>query len=64
MGDAFHQAAVSGEHVGVMINDLVFVTIELRRQGLFGNRHTDCIGQTLPKRSGRGFDTGCVTVLR
>ena len=64
MGDTFHQAAVSCKHIGVMIDDIMSVTIELRREGFFRNRHANCIGQTLTQRSGSGFYTGCVTELR
>ena len=64
MGNAFHQAAVPGKYIGIMINDLMFVTIELRRQGFFRNRHANCIGQALTQRSGGGFYTRCVTILR
>ena len=56
--DAFHQAAVAGEHVSAMVDDRVSGPIEVRRQKRFGERHADGVGETLPERSGRRLDAG------
>ncbi len=53
--DAFHQAAVADEHVGVMVDDGVIGAIEVRGQHLLRQREADRVGQTLPQRTGGGF---------
>ena len=40
VGDAFHQAAVAQEDIGVVIDDLVAVAVELAGQHLLG--HAPC----------------------
>ena len=55
LADAFHQVAVGGEHIGVVIDD---VAAELGREMAFGNRHADRIGEPLAERTGRGLDAG------
>ncbi len=64
MGNAFHQAAVTGKHVGVVIDNVVTIAIELGRQALLSQRHADTIGQTLTERASGGFNTGGVAQLR
>ena len=44
VADAFHQAAVAEEHVGVVVDDGVAGAVELLRQQLLGQRHADGIG--------------------
>ena len=61
LGDAFHQAAITGQHVSVVT---LQVSAKLSRELLFGNSHADSIANALPKRSGRGFNPGCVTIFR
>ena len=60
LADAFHQVAVGGEHVGVVIDD---VAAEERRQVAFGDRHADRIGEPLAERPGGGLDAGRVAVF-
>ena len=60
MADAFHQAAIAGEHVGMVIDDIV---AKFGGQLLLGQRHADRGGNALPQRSGRHFDALGVTIL-
>jgi hypothetical protein len=62
--DAFHQAAVAEEHVGVVIDDLVAGLVELGGQHLFGQREADGVGDALAERAGGGFDAGRVAEFR
>ena len=64
MGDAFHHAAVAEEHVGVVVDNLVTFTVELRSQHLLGDRHAHGIGNALPQRAGGGFNARGVAVFR
>ena len=61
--DAFHQAAVAGEHPGVVIDDVVLVGVVAGGQQFFGQRHADAIGQALPQRAGGGFHARRVLAL-
>ena len=63
MGDAFHQATVSQEHIGEMVHHLVPWPIELGGQYLLTERHTNSIGNTLTQRTGGGFYSRCITVF-
>ena len=63
VGDAFHQAAVAQERIGVVVHNVVARAVELRRRSL-GQRETNGVGNALPQRAGRGFNTRCVTVFR
>ena len=54
--DAFHQAAVAEEHVGVVVDDVVAGPVELRGEQLLGERHADRVGEALAERAGGGFD--------
>ena len=58
VADAFHQAAVAHEDVGVVVDDRVAFAVELLGQQLFSQRHADRIGQALAERAGGGFDAG------
>ncbi len=53
VADAFHQAAVAGDHIGAMVDQR---GAEPCRQQAFGERHADGIAETLAKRPGRRFD--------
>ena len=64
MRNALHQTAVAGERVGVVVDDIVSGTVELRRQRTLGQRHADRVGQTLAERPGRRLDTRRQSVLR
>ena len=58
LADAFHQIAVGGEHIGVVIDELV---AELRGQMPLGDRHADRVGEALAERAGGGLDARRVT---
>jgi len=62
--DAFHQAAVTQENIGVVIDDLVTGTVELPGQGSFGQGHAHRVGDTLSQRTRGGFDSRSVTIFR
>ncbi|MCY1354613.1 hypothetical protein D9M69_409980 [compost metagenome] len=64
MGNAFHHAAIAEEHVGVVVDDVVAITVELRSQGLFGDGEADGVGEALTQRAGGGFHAGGVAVFR
>ena len=64
VGDAFHQATIPHEGVGVMVDDLVPGAIELGGQGLFRQRHAHRIGDALSERAGGGFHAGRIAQLR
>ena len=64
MGEALHQATVTEEYVGVMIDDLVIVAIELRGEHLFRERHADGVGKALPERPRGRLDADVEVALR
>ncbi len=55
VADAFHQAAVAQEDVGVVVDDDVAVAVELGRQQLLGQRHAHGVGEALAERAGGGL---------
>ena len=60
LADAFHQAAIAGDHVGVVIDQ----SLPKRGRELpLGERHADRIGDALAERPGRRLDAGRVAVL-
>ncbi len=61
--DAFHQAAVAEEDIGVVIDDLVAGAVEVGGQQLFGQRHAHRVGDALAERAGGGLDAGRVAVF-
>ena len=61
--DAFHQATVADEHVGVMIDDVVTGAVEFGGEQRFSERHPDCIRESLSQRPGSCLDAGCQTAL-
>src|SRR5690554_6814241 len=63
MRDALHQAAVTGKAVSVVIDDIEAGTVELCREGFFGDSHAHGVAQTLAQRTGSGFDTRCVAIF-
>ncbi len=62
--DAFHEAAVAGERVGVVIDNRESFAIELGRQTRFRHRHADRGCDALPQRAGRGFHAVRMAELR
>ena len=61
LADAFHQAAVTGQHIGVVVHERV---AELRIHDALGERHADGVGKALAERPGRGLDALCEAVFR
>src|SRR5690606_8973168 len=61
--DTLHQAAIAEKCVAVMVDDSVAVTVELRGENFFRQRHADGIGEALTERTGGGLDTRRVAVL-
>lgn len=55
MGDAFHHAAITQEHIGVVIDDVVAGAVELRAQNFFSQREADSVGQALTQGTGSGL---------
>ena len=60
VADPLHQAAVAGDHPGVVVDDLA---PEARREALLGDRHADRVGEPLAERPGRRLDALGVAVL-
>jgi hypothetical protein len=56
VADAFHQATIAHEHIGVVVDDGVAGLIELCGQQFFGQRHAHCVGDALTQRAGGGFN--------
>jgi hypothetical protein len=61
VADAFHQAAVAGDHPGAVVDD---VMAEAAGQMGLGHRHADGRGQALAQRAGGGLDAGRVVDFR
>jgi len=64
VGNAFHHAAITQEHVGVVIDDVVARTVELRAQDFFSQCETYGVGQALAQGTGGGLDAWGVAELR
>ena len=64
MGDAFHQAAIAEENVGVVVNNGVLIGVELGSQRALGNRHAHTVGDALTQRAGGGFHARRIAVFR
>ena len=61
LADAFHEAAVADDRIGVVI---LQVGTEFVSQLAFGNRHADGIGNALAERAGGGLDAGGMAIFR
>ena len=64
MGDAFHQATVTHEHPGAVINDVVTILIETVGKDLLSQRKTHRIRETLTQWTGRRFNAVSNKILR
>ena len=60
LADALHQAAVAGEAIGEMIDEIV--AIAAIEQPL-GERHADGVAETLAERPGGRLDAGGVAIF-
>ena len=58
--NAFHQAAVAGQHIGVVVDEVV---AEGGVQDALGERHADAVGEALAERAGGRLDAGGVAVF-
>jgi len=63
MGNTLHQAAISGERVGIMVNYGVFGLIELCRKNLLRQRHTHGVAEALAQGPRGGLNTGRIAML-
>ena len=61
LADAFHQAAVAADDIGVMVHQ---VRAEAGSHAALRQGHADRIGEALAERAGRGLDPGGEAVLR
>src|SRR3546814_2317820 len=61
VADAFHEAAVADDAIGVVIDQIV---AEAGVQQTLGERHADGVGEALAERAGGGLDAGGVAVFR
>ena len=61
VADALHQAAVAGDHIGPVIDQIV---AEAGVQQALGQRHADRVGDALAQRPGRGLDAGRMAIFR
>ncbi|MCY1235440.1 hypothetical protein D9M72_480560 [compost metagenome] len=53
--NAFHQAAIAQENVGVVVDDIETGAVEFFAQQAFGQRHADRVGDALAERAGGGL---------
>ena len=60
-GDAFHQAAVAGDDVGVVVAQICAIFFA---KPSLGDRHADAVGEALAQRTRRRLDAGRVAALR
>ena len=61
LADAFHQAAVAADDIGVVVDEVV---AELGVHDAFGQRHADAVGDALAERTGGGLDARREAVFR
>ena len=61
MAQAFHQAAIAGDHIGIMINEIV---AEAGVQQALRQCHPDRRRDALPQRAGCRLDTCRMSVFR
>lgn len=55
--DTLHQAAVAGEHVGVVVEQREVVLVEGGAEVGLGDGEADGVGEALAERAGRDLDT-------
>jgi hypothetical protein len=61
--DAFHEAAVAEEDVGVVVDDAVAGLVEARGEQALGEREAHGVGEALAERAGGGLHAGRVAHL-
>ena len=62
--NAFHQAAIAEEYIGVVVNNFVVGLVEFGCQQLFRHCHADGVGDALTEWAGSGFNARRVAVFR
>jgi hypothetical protein len=62
-GNTLHSAAITEEHVDVVVDQLVAGLVEDGGGVLLSNGKTNGVGETLTERASRDFDTGGVVGL-
>jgi hypothetical protein len=55
--NAFHEIAIASEHISEVVDDIESRAVEFGRKHPLGGRHANSIGEALPQRAGRGFDS-------
>ena len=63
MTDAFHQATITNEAPGTVIDNLMTLLVKSSGHELFGYGHTHRIGKALTKGPCGGFNARGITVL-
>ncbi len=61
LGNAFHQAAVAGQHIGLVIDEVI---AEAGGQVALGNGKAHGIGKALAQGPGGGFNAGGMAIFR
>ncbi len=64
MGNTFHQAAITQECIGIVIDDLVVFAVKLRCQRFLSNRKTYRVSDALTQRASSGFNTRRIAIFR
>lgn len=62
-GDTLHGAAITEEHVGVVVDELIAGLVEDASGVSLGNGQTNGVGETLAKRTSGDLNTGGVVSL-
>src|SRR5579863_4499400 len=62
--NSLHHVAIAANCVHLEIKHLKIRPVEMLRQPVAGNRHSDAIADTLTQRPGSGFDAGSPAILR
>ena len=58
--NAFHQAAVAGQHIGVVVDQVI---AEGGVHDALGERHADAVGEALAERPGGRLDAGGMAIF-
>ena len=58
MADAFHEATVTQEAVGIVVNNIKARTVKFGREHFFSQSHTHRVTDTLSQRTRSGFHAG------
>ena len=64
VGNTLHETAIPHKRIGVMVDNIMLVSVIFRCQRTLGNRHTDRIGNSLAKRAGGSLDSRRIAMFR